>query len=243
MPKKSKSPKVALVTGGAVRIGQAISLALARCGYSVALHYGHSGAQAEQTAKQIRKEGGVCKTFSCDLASAQAAEELVPDVLKEFGRLDVLINSASIFEKSTLKDGSLELWDRHFAVNFRAPYILLRAFARNVKEGSIINILDTHIVQNKTAHAAYLLSKKSLAELTKMSAIEFAPAIRVNGVAPGLILPPASYDEAYLDRLAKQVPLQRKGNPEHIVQAILFLLASDYVTGQVIYEDGGEHLV
>lgn len=243
MPRKSKSPQVALVTGGAVRIGQAISLALARNGYSVALHYGHSRAQARATANQIQKQGGVCKTFSCDLASAQAAEKLVPDVLKEFGRLDVLINSASIFEKSTLKDGSLELWDRHFAVNLKAPYILLRAFARNVKEGSIINILDTHIVQNKTAHAAYLLSKKSLAELTKIAAIEFAPAIRVNGVAPGLILPPASYDEAYLDRLAKQVPLQRKGNPEHIVQAILFLLASDYVTGQVIYEDGGEHLV
>ncbi len=242
MAKKTKPRKVALVTGGAKRIGEAICRALARSGYSIALHYSTSGIEADQTAKRIHKEGGVCATFACDLTDAHATEDLVPSVLEEFGRLDVLINSASIFEKSSLESGSLELWDRHFAVNLKAPYVLMRSFARYAKEGSIINLLDTHIVRNKTTHAAYLLSKKALADLTKMAAVEFAPRIRVNAVAPGIILPPVSQEDKYLDRLAKQIPLQRKGKVENIAHAVSFLLENDYVTGQVIYVDGGEHL-
>ena len=240
-PKKSEK-KVALVTGGAKRIGGAICRALAQSGYTIALHYGTSTAGAEKTARDISKDGGVCATFACDLSDAHATEDLIPSVLAELGSLDVLINSASIFEKSTLAEGSIDVWDRHFAVNLKAPYILMRSFARYAKQGSIVNILDTHVVRNKTARAAYLLSKKALGELTKMAAVEFAPRLRVNGVAPGLILPPASEKMNYLDRLAKQVPLRRKGNVENIAHAVLFLLENDYVTGQVIYEDGGEHL-
>ena len=168
------------------RIGEAICRALARSGYSIALHYSTSGVEAEQTAKHIYKEGGVCATFACDLADAHATEDLVPCVLEEFGRLDVLVNSASIFEKSTLAEGSLDVWDRHFAVNLKAPYILIRSFAHYAKKGSIVNILDTHVSRNKTTYAAYLLSKKTLGELTKMAAVEFAPRIRVNAVALGL---------------------------------------------------------
>jgi|SRR3989338_4140622 len=242
MAKKTTPRKVALVTGGAKRIGEAVCRALARCGYSVALHYSTSGAAAAQTAMRISRDGGVCATFACNLADAHATEDLLPAVLEEFDRLDVLVNSASIFEKSTLAESSLDVWDRHFTVNLKAPYILMRAFARYVKQGSIINILDTHVVRNKTVHAAYLLSKKALFELTKMAAIEFAPRIRVNAVAPGLILPPGSEKTNYLDRLVKQVPLRRKGNVAHIAHAVLFLLENDYVTGQVIYEDGGVHL-
>src|SRR3990167_7610053 len=167
MVKENSVRKVALVTGGARRIGEAVCRALARSGYSIALHYGTSGAAAEQTARRIHKDGGVCATFDCDLANGHATGDLVPAVLEEFGRLDVLVNNASIFEKSSLESGSLESWDRHFAVNLKAPYILMRSFARCAKEGSIINILDTHIVRDKTSYAAYLLSKKTLAELTK----------------------------------------------------------------------------
>ena len=242
MARKITTQKVALVTGGARRIGEAICRALARCGYSIALHYSTSGAAAEQTARRIHKDGGVCATFACDLADAHATEDLVPCVLAEFGRLDVLVNSASIFEKSTLAEGSLDVWDRHFAVNLKAPYILMRSFAHYAKQGSIVNILDTHVSRNKTTYAAYLLSKKTLGELTKMAAVEFAPRIRVNAVAPGIILPPGSQTDGYLDRLARQIPLQRKGKVENIAHAVLFLLENDYVTGQVIFEDGGEHL-
>ncbi len=243
MAKKTTPQKTALVTGGARRIGEAVCRALARSGYSVALHYGTSGVAAEQTARRISKDGGICATFACDLADGHATEDLVPAVLEEFGRLDVLVNSASIFEKSTLAEGSLDVWDRHFAVNLKAPYILMRSFAHYAKQGSIVNILDTHVSRNKTTYAAYLLSKKTLGELTKMAAVEFAPRIRVNAVAPGIILPPGSQADGYLDRLARQVPLQRKGKVENIAHAVLFLLENDYVTGQVIFEDGGEHLI
>lgn len=243
MAKKTTPRKAALVTGGARRIGEAVCRALARRGYSIALHYKTSGAAAEQTAKRIHKDGGVCATFACDLADARATEDLVPSVIEEFGRLDVLVNSASIFEKSTLAEGSLDVWDRHFAVNLKAPYILMRAFAHYAKQGSIVNILDTHVGRNKTAHAAYLLSKKTLGELTRMAAVEFAPRIRVNAVAPGIILPPGSQTDGYLDRLARQIPLQRKGKVENIAHAVLFLLENDYVIGQIIYADGGEHLI
>lgn len=242
MAKKNPAQKVALVTGGARRIGEAICRALARSGYSIALHYSTSDAAAEQTARRIHKDGGVCATFACDLADAHATEDLVPCVLEEFGRLDVLVNSASIFEKSTLAEGSLDVWDRHFAVNLKAPYILMRSFAHCAKQGSIVNILDTHVSRSKTTYAAYLLSKKTLGELTRMAAVEFAPRIRVNAVAPGIILPPGSRMDGYLDRLARQIPLQRKGNVGNIAHAVLFLLENDYVTGQVIFEDGGEHL-
>ncbi len=243
MAKKTTSRKVALVTGGARRIGEAVCRALARRGYSIALHYKTSGAAAEQTAKRIHKDGSVCATFSCDLADARATEDLVPSVIEEFGRLDVLVNSASIFEKSALAEGGLDVWDRHFAVNLKAPYILMRSFAHYAKQGSIVNILDTHVSRNKTAHAAYLLSKKTLGELTRMAAVEFAPRVRVNAVAPGIILPPGSQTDGYLDRLARQIPLQRKGKVENIAHAVLFLLENDYVTGQIIYADGGEHLI
>ncbi|MBI5023529.1 MAG: SDR family oxidoreductase [Candidatus Omnitrophica bacterium] len=243
MPKNNRTQKVALVTGGAKRIGEAVCRALARSGYSIALHYSTSGVEAEQAAKRIYKEGGVCATFACDLADAHATEDLVPCVLEEFGRLDALVNSASIFEKSTLAEGSLDVWDRHFAVNLKAPYVLMRSFAHYAKQGSIVNILDTHVSRSKTTYAAYLLSKKTLGELTKMAAVEFAPRIRVNAVAPGIILPPASQKSGYLDRLVRQVPLQRKGSVENIAHAVLFLLENDYVTGQVIFEDGGEHLI
>ncbi len=244
MTLKSPGRKVALVTGGAKRIGKEISCALAKAGYAIALHYGRSRAQAQETSRAICKNGGACMIFACDLGQARAVEELIPRVIQEFGRIDTLINNASIFEKSNLAQGDFGLWERHWAVNLSAPYILMRSFAqRVVGQGSIINILDRHIVRNKTSYAAYLLSKKALAELTKMAALEFAPRVRVNAVAPGLILPLGSQKTDYLDRLARHVPLRRKGNPAHIAHAVLFLLENDYVTGQVIFEDGGEHLI
>ncbi|MBI5415667.1 MAG: SDR family oxidoreductase [Candidatus Omnitrophica bacterium] len=250
MKKESVLRPTALVTGGAQRIGQAICYALARSGYKIALHYGHSAAEARQTAQHIRENGGVCAIFPCDLSDKRAVENLLGRVLKKFSRIDVLINNASVFEPSSLKKDEHDAMKRHFAVNFHAPYILMRSFARRAGEGSIINILDTHIVRDKTSHSAYLLSKKALAELTKMAAVEFAPGVRVNAVAPGLILPPASpeggpanQNPGYLERLAKDVPLKRKGRVANVTDAVLFLLDNDYVTGQIIYADGGEHLI
>ena len=120
---------------------------------------------------------------------------------------------------------------------------MINCFARKVKKGNIVNILDANMAKPREGFAQYTLSKRMLAEWTELAAVEFAPGIRVNAVAPGLILPPASKGKGYLNRLSKDVPLKRKGSPLHVTHAVRFLLENDYVTGQVIFEDGGEHLL
>ena len=242
MTQKYKAKGVVLVTGGAKRIGRAICLSLASTGYKVALHYHHSASEAEKTAKVIRQKRGVCNLFPCDLSDQKQTVSLIDNVLRKFKGLDVLINNASIFEPSTIKNSPLESLNQHFSVNFNAPYILTSQFAKKIKKGQIINILDTHIVRNKTQHTAYLLSKKALSALTKLSAIELAPHFRVNGIAPGLIISPANTKSGYLDRLAKKIPLKKKGDVGQIIQSIEFLLNNSYLTGQIIFNDGGEHL-
>ena len=242
--KKKIIPKgAALVTGGAKRIGKAIALALAEEGYDIALHYHYSSQEAKSVKEQIEQIGSACELFSCDLADIYQTSTLIKEVYKYFPDLNILVNSASIFEESSLLTGRLESLEEHLTVNFKTPFILSRDFALTCEKGHIINILDTHIVKNRTSHLTYLLSKKALYELTKLAAVELAPNIRVNGVAPGLILAPVSEKSEYLDRLAKQIPLQKKGDVGQITQSILFLLNNPYVTGQVIFVDGGEHLV
>jgi len=237
-----QSKGTVLVTGGAQRIGKAICLALSEYGYKIALHYNRSQKEAEALARQIKKDGGICEIFHCDLADEQKTLSLINTVHKKLSKLNLLINNASIFEKSNLKTANINALTRHFDINFKAPFILSSQFAHLCKKGQIINILDTKISKNRTNYLSYLLSKKSLFELTKLSAIELAPDIRVNGVAPGLILPPTNKKTDYLQRLAENIPLRKKGMVKHITQSIQFLLENDYVTGQVIFEDGGEHL-
>ena len=242
MPAK-RNQEAVLITGSAGRIGKAIALSLARSGYAIALHYKNSTQAATQTAVEIRRHGVRCEIFPCDLSNEYEVKELIPAVLKKLPKLKLLINSASIFERSSLVPLDLKNLDKHLMVNLKAPYILTSVFAERCKKGHIINILDTNVVKNKTAHMAYLLSKKSLRDLTKLAAVALAPNIRVNAVAPGLILPPAGEPAGYLDRLAKQIPLKRKGTPEQIALSIKFLMENDYLTGQIIFNDGGEHLL
>ncbi len=232
-----------MITGGAKRIGQAISLMLSSLGYRIALHYHHSQDTALQTAAHIRKEKGVCELFACDLANEKETLNLIKDVHQKSPDLNVLINNASLFAPSGFLSSDLKLFNAHFAVNLRAPFILCSAFKAICKKGQIINILDTNIVKNKTSHIAYLLTKKSLADMTKLAAVAFAPEIRVNGIAPGLILSPKNETDAYLDRRAREIPLQRKGDVSYIAWSVKFLLENDYLTGQFIFNDGGEHLV
>ena len=189
----------ALVTGGGKRIGRAIALDLAARGFSIALHYHQSDKEAKITAAKIRKRRVRCEIFSCDLSNEQTTQELINTVVntKSFPPLKLLVNCASIFEKSQLSTSNIDFFNRHLAVNCIAPLILSREFFRICKRGQIINILDTHITDNKTAYADYLLSKKLLAELTQLSAVEFAPNIRVNAIAPGLILPPKGEEDGY----------------------------------------------
>lgn len=242
MAPKNPFKGTALVTGGAKRIGQGICFKLAELGYKIILHYNESKKEAEKTARVIIQSGGNCRLFRCNLENESKVSKLIKTIYREDTDFNLLINNASIFEKSNFLNETNASFNRHFNINFKTPFILTRDFAKIVKKGHIINILDTSIVQNKTSHVAYLLSKKSLYELTKLSAYQLAPHIRVNGIAPGLILPPKDAEKKYLDRLAHKIPLKEKGNPEQIEQSVEFLIRNTYLTGQIIFNDGGEHL-
>lgn len=232
--------QTALVTGGAVRLGREIALALAQSGYDIALHYGRSIEAAQATNADIVALGVVCHLCPQDLADARALDGFVESVNKQVENLTVLVNSASAYESGTIADTSIETFDTQFSVNLRAPFLLTRAFARHCGAGNIINILDNKIMFNQFDYAAYLLSKKALAEFTRMAAIEFAPAIRVNGIAPGVVMPSDSRSEEYVAWRVSKIPLQKQGNPGNITRAIDFCLKNDFLTGQIIVVDGGE---
>ena len=238
-----KSPGTALVTGGSKRIGQAITLSLAEAGYNIALHYNESIDAAEALAKTVRKCRVLCETFAANLSDRDDTLSLIGAIRKRFPGLNVLINNASIFRHSKLSSADLHHLDEHWTVNLKPPYILTCEFARLCRKGNIINILDTHIIQNKSSYFAYLLSKKSLADLTKMAAVHLAPAIRVNGISPGVILPPVNKTNRHIIELIKKIPLQKRGDVSHIARSIRFLLDNDYMTGQILFNDGGEHLL
>lgn len=160
---------------------------------------------------------------------------------KQF-EINILINNASIFAESSLTDDNFNNIDNFFNINFKAPYILTKLFVRNYKEGLIINILDTKISKNKSVNFDYLLSKKALKDFTEMSAVALAPNFRVNGIAPGIILPPKGKDLEYLNNLVKRIPLKKVGSLKNITDTVKFLIFNDFITGQIFYIDGGENL-
>lgn len=242
MTEKS-TDKAAFVTGAAKRIGAALCLKLADMGFDIALHYHSSQKLADELSVQIQAKGVQCVLVPSDLSVAQDMDQLIKSVLLELPHLNLLINNASIFRKDSFANTQMDQFDQHFNIHVRTPYFLSKAFASQVGAGHIINILDTKVVQNRTEHFSYLLSKKSLVELTKMAAVELAPGIRVNGISPGLILPPEDQDNLYLDQRAKDIPLQRRGDIQNITQTLEFLVQNNFLTGQIISVDGGEFLV
>ena len=236
--------KTALVTGGAKRIGKAIVLHLAEAGWNVAIHYNHSGESAKELAGFLTKKypDQRFETFGSDLMSDAETEKLLPSVIKDMAIPSLLINNASIFEPKPLKDTSIDFFDEQMNVNFNAPFILSRDFANLCSEGIIINFVDTRITSNKSNFAAYTLAKKALWELTKMAAFEFGPKIRVNAIAPGLTLAPAEKGEDYLRELSKHIPMQRPGGLDPILRSLDYILNNDYLTGQLLFCDGGENI-
>ncbi len=235
--------KVALVTGAGKRLGRAIAIALAEMGVHIVVHE-RKGLEIE--AGRVCDEVVGCgarswKVFA-DLERREEYETLIARSLKAAGSLDMVVNNASLFLPDTLRDVGKESMLRHLEVNAWAPFVISRDFARLAGRGKIVNLLDTRIEGSDRKHAGYILSKHLLAEVTRMCALEFAPRITVNAVAPGLILPPAGKDESYLKGLAGTVPLERHGNPADVADAVLYLLQSEFITGQIIYVDGGRHL-
>ncbi len=238
------SGKTALITGASKRIGRALAIALAEEGVNVVAHDRRSlESETAKVCDEVTDCGAKSWNVSADLEKPEEYETLVARAVKTAGSLDFLINNASIFLPSTVMDVGFGDVTRHMHVNAWTPFVLSREFARLVRSGKIINLLDTNISGHDRTHVAYILSKQMLASLTGICALEFAPGITVNGVAPGLILPPAGKNEAYLEDLTKSVPLKRHGAPGDISDAAIYLLKSEFVTGQIIYIDGGRHLL
>ena len=233
--------KVALVTGGARRVGRAIALALGRAGADVIVHFNRSAGEAEAAADEIRALGVRADTVQADLVDPAAIEAMFAAVGDKFGRLDVLVNNAAVFERTPLESLTAEQWDSQMAVNARAPALCIaRAIGLMADGGSIVNITDTSASRPWGGFGAYCASKAALAALTKSAAKALAGRdVRVNAVAPGVV---QWDDDATADQrraVLDQVPLRRPGDAEDIAAAVVFLAASDYITGQVLRVDGG----
>ncbi|HZL10390.1 MAG TPA: SDR family NAD(P)-dependent oxidoreductase [Prolixibacteraceae bacterium] len=242
--KDNTMTKTALITGAAKRVGRAMALHLANQGWNIAIHYNTSGEEADLFRDELSNSFPDQKfdLFKADLNRTEEVEMLLPQVILTMGDLNLLVNNASVFEPAMLRKTTTEFLDKQMNVNFRAPFILTRDFAQLVKYGVIINITDTRIVTNQSNYAAYSISKKALWELTKMAALEFGPDIRVNAIAPGLTLPPEEKDEEYLLKLAGKIAMKRPGGLDPILKSLDFILNNDYLTGQLLFCDGGENL-
>ena len=234
--------KTALVTGGAKRIGSAIAGGLAKEGVNVVVHYSKSRDEATKLREEVRRMGVKSWLASADFNDPDSCKQLIVKSYELAGRLDILINNASVFLPTTIESVDLEAMNIEMLTNAWAPFLLSRYFAEKAESGKIVNLLDTRIVGYDFNHVAYYLSKKMLEVLTKMLALKLAPKITVNGVAPGLILPPKGKDTSYLELKKDEVPLKKYGSISNIVETVLFFLKNDFVTGQIVHVDGGKHL-
>ncbi len=238
-------PRVALVTGGANRIGAAMAKALAAAGWQVVIHYRASVEQARATLAAIRAAGGDAALVKADLASRPQRSKLIANAAKPFGPLTALINNASLFESDSVADLDEALWDRHFAVHAEAPAFLARDFSAQLPEGvqgNIVNIIDERVLHLTPNHFSYTLSKAALWTMTTTLAQSLAPRIRVNAIGPGPTLREAGQSEAAFARNQASAPLGYGANPGDIVAALHYLLEAKSVTGQMIPVDGGRHI-
>ncbi len=242
MPNRGFEGMTALVTGAAKRIGREIAIALAQEGANIVVHYRTSSKEAEELCSQLAEYHVLSWPLKADFDNPQEYETLIKRSVETAGWLDILINSASAFFPGTLKDLDFEGLMKGMKINAWVPFVLVRDFSRIIGQGKVVNLLDTRITGYDWSHVGYILGKRTLYTLTRMAAIEFAPRITVNAVAPGLILPPTGKDEDYLNWLANTVPLKKHGKASDIADAVIYLLKSDFITGQVIYVDGGRHL-
>ena len=246
------SGKAALVTGGAMRIGRAICEALADEGCRVLIHFNRSHEQAESLALTLEQRGEVGLLVQGDLAMPGKCEEVIEKSWDLTGGLDILVNNAGVYRRDALLDCDEETIMRQFRPNLLAPILLTRALARCVTTSQddrtpvarVVNMLDRRITSNEAGCLPYLLSKKMLAEFTRSAALELAPAITVNAVAPGAVLPPpGERNSGNFAEIAAGNPLHHRCTAEEVAQAVVSLVKQDAVTGQVVFVDGGAHLL
>ena len=238
---------VALITGSARRLGAAIAEGLHAAGYDVALHCGHSRAEADALASRLESvRANSAFVMQADLTQFDRLPELIAHAVGRFGRLDALVNNASAFFPTPIGEATPDQWDALFNANARAPFFLAQAAAPHLRvaRGAIVNLADIHAERPLRAHALYGMSKAALVYMTRALALELAPEIRVNAIAPGAILwPDSGKDDAAKQALLVRTPLQRTGTPEEIGEAVRWLLRdATYTTGQVLRLDGGRLL-
>lgn len=244
--------RVALVTGAAKRIGRAVAFALGRRGARVAIHHGRSREAAAAAVEELGGEGVEARAVQADLASPAEIDRLFEEVDEWSGGLDVLVNSAALFRSVPFDEITAEEWERVLAVNLRAPFLCTQRAARLMRRterpdgaaGLIVNITDLSALGVWRRYAHHSVSKAGLAHLTRVSAWELAPQVRVNAIAPGAILPPPGVDPASAEwrERAGQVPVATVGDPERVAETVVFLAENDFLNGAILPVDGGEHL-
>ncbi len=238
-------PRTALITGAAHRIGRAVSLDMAKEGWTIAVHCNRSYDDAEELVHMIRQNGGRAEVFCCDLVREEETRLLVKTVSQHLGPVGCLINNASVFELDDVFSANRASWDLHMESNLRAPFVLTQEFARCLPddaEGVVINLLDQRVWNLTPGFISYTLSKAGLWTLTQTLALALAPRIRVNGIGPGPALPSSRQNEEEFARQCASLPLRRGTNPTEICAAVQLLLKIPSITGQMIALDGGQHL-
>jgi NAD(P)-dependent dehydrogenase (short-subunit alcohol dehydrogenase family) len=242
---------VAVVTGGAHRVGKAITLALAQAGAHIVVHYGGSAQAAANTVREIEALGGRALAVQADLRDPGQIDALFHTIEADFGRLDVFVNSAASFLKKPFDDTTTDDWQKVMDTNLRAPFLCTQRAARLMRRSArpdpalIVNIADLSGIYPWRGYALHGLSKAGIIHLTKVSAYELGPDVRVNAIAPGAILPPPNVDPAsdFWQNIGQRLPLKRTGHPDQVAQTVVFLAQNDFITGVVIPVDGGEHLI
>jgi len=240
-----RTPRTALVTGSAQRLGKAIVLELARHGFDIAIHFNASRAAAEETRSEVNALGRRAVLLQADLADEAQVQRLIPQATEQLGPIGVLINNASCFDRDEWQDATRASWDAHMEANLRAPFVLIQAFAHALPaeaEGAVINMIDQRVWSLTPHFASYTLSKAGMWTLTQTMALALAPRIRVNGIGPGPALPSPRQTQAQFARQSASVPLGHGTSPSEVARAVLMILGLPAMTGQMIALDGGQHL-
>jgi pteridine reductase len=235
----------ALVTGAAVRVGRRIALRLSRAGMRLALHVRASRAEAESLVREIEAAGGHARIYVADFEDPEAADGLAREVLTDFGRIDLLVNNASIWPRAPIEAVQARDLDRVLMINLRAPFLLALAIGLEMKRqggGAIVNILDWSFERPYADQVPYSISKAGLAAATQGLARALAPEVRVNGISPGPVLLAEGMSPAAIDAVLRAVPLGRLGDPDDVAEGVLYLAGAAYVTGAILRIDGGRSL-
>lgn len=228
--------QTAIVTGGAKRLGKSIALFLAKKGYDIVLHYNHSQSDANSVVHEIQSMGRDAISVSYDLSHPDSATKLMRDAVSFCRDVSVLIHNASVFSPHSFFETTPAIFDENMTIHFKTPFFLTQAFAKYASSGQIVTLLDTRIATHDPTFFSYTLSKKALSNFTQLCARALGPKFRVNGICPGSILA-ASHEDS--DQPPTHNPLQTSGSPDDITRAVGYLLDSPFVTGELLFIDGG----